>query len=158
MHSSTSVQTGFSAMVSTEIRALIREVLEEEIGKLKPVQQPVAARPAEAVAINNDGDLNAFARKIASLCGDAISRQQILGGQRQFSLSSQKNGSAVISHSTASNTNSVATFEKGLLNEKTIDALPEGTKTVHAGPRACFTPLARDRMRQLGITLKKVKP
>ena len=144
-------------MDSPDIRALIREVLEEEIGKLKNSQPLSARHPAETVTIKSESDLNAFARKIATLCGDAVSRQQILGGQRQFSLAGNQNSGATSSLSSVSSSNNVAVFEKGLLNEKTIDALPDGTKMIHAGPRACFTPLARDRMRQRGITLKKVK-
>ncbi len=145
-------------MHSNEIRALIREVLEEEIGKIKRTQRHTGPRPAEKVAIGGDNDLNAFARKIASLCSDATIRQQLMSGEHQFTLVKTSTNGANYAPATPNSTSSTVTYGKGLLNEKTIDALPDGVNTIHAGPRACFTPLARDRMRQRGIALKKVEP
>ncbi|MDC1287750.1 hypothetical protein N8198_07685 [Gammaproteobacteria bacterium] len=142
-------------MHSQEIRALIREVLEEEVRNLKQT----AIQPAtETVAIDSDSDLNAFARKLATLCKDTTVCQQLLNGQRQFKLTTGNKHGSSRQHATTNNSSNTMTFEKGLLNEKSIDALPDGTRIINVGPNAHFTPLARDRMRQRGITLKKVKP
>jgi len=145
-------------MQAMELRVLIREVLQEEIGKLKSAAGNQPRQAAEMVSLTSDSDLNAFARKVAAMCADATARRRILDSQIHFALSGEAgaNQSRAASDRVRTATGAaVATFEKGLLNEKIIDTLPEGTRVINCGRRVHFTPLARDRIRQRGITLKR---
>jgi len=149
------VLEGSRSMQSAEIRLLIREILQQEIGRLQK-DAPSEEREDRQVTLTSSADLNLFARKLAGMCSDPVSRKNILNGRIRFSLV----GNAQAIHASQINNlpvSSVASFDKGLLNEKIIDEIPDGTKVIKVGPRVRLTPLARDRMRQRGITIRKDK-
>ena len=47
-------------------------------------------------------------------------------------------------------------FSYGLLTEKDVEALPDGTRVVSVGKSVRFTPLARDELRRLNIKIERI--
>jgi hypothetical protein len=47
-------------------------------------------------------------------------------------------------------------IERGIVSERQIEALPEGTRRLAVGKSVRFTPLARDRLRMRGIEIERV--
>ena len=143
-------------MTDPALSAMIREVLSEELAKLKPVSGSSGTRK-KAVSINNDADLNAFARDLIERMADPAFKQDIAAGRVEFTLSAagQKVG---INHQPASAATSEHRIDKGFLSERQIDALPQGTKRLLVGKAVRITPLARDRARQRGIIIERIEP
>ena len=120
------------------LRQLVREVIAEEVGRLKTDQRSLTAR------IESDADLMAFARRILQL-GDK-DRAALEAGRLTFTLE-RRQGPVP--------TTTAARIDKGLVTEKQVEALPKGTATLHLGKAARLTPLAQDRLRQRRIVIER---
>ena len=120
------------------LRQLVREVIAEEVGRLKP------DRRTETVRIESDADLLAFAKRILQL--DDKDRAALEAGRLTFTLESRQGPAP---------TTTAARIEKGLVTEKQVEALPKGTATLHLGKAARLTPLAQDRLRQRRIVIER---
>ncbi len=156
-------------MTSDAVRSLIREVLAEELsrmrknGSLAKVQPTQSSKPAhERVTITSDEELQFFARKIAKLCANKQMRDKIMRGDHVFKLdntrlenSSGQTGN--IATTTTSISNGVVEITDGFLSERKVETLPEGTRLVRLGPAVRFTPLARDRLRQRKIAVERIR-
>jgi hypothetical protein len=137
---------------SEEIRAIIREVLADEIASLR--------RPAtreERVAIASDSDLARFVARLLDLANDAELRREIAEGRYVFRLG---NGSAARPEVRQSRTPAAPTprgvrFDSGLVTERQIDSLPQNIRTISVATGARFTRLARDRLRSRGIAVER---
>lgn len=153
--------------MDTSLRSMIREVLSEEIGKAKaqgllPGQTGLAPKPKvreEMISLRTDGDLAAFVARLAEILKDGRSREEIERGRWVFRLVSSASGAPAapqsFSASPAAPAPSTARVEKGIIGEKQIESLPEGTKILAAGKSVRFTPLAKDRLRLRGITIER---
>ena len=134
------------AMTSEAVRAIIREVLAEELQRIKPRPQ---ARE-ERVPIASDADLAAFVARILALAGDEAARREIEEKRHVFRLASAER--------TASPAKQMAhapRIEAGMVSERQIDALPPGTVHLVIARSVRLTPLARDRARARGITVER---
>ena len=142
--------------MSDEIRALIREVLAEELKALKTSGGGRAPKPQEeTVEIASDRDLNAFALRVLDLAADDGAAAAIRDGRLRFRLQTAKMLSPAADQPAAGG--NAVVFEKGLVSERQIASLPDGS-VVRATPKVCFTPLARDEIRRKQIRLERIKP
>ncbi|WP_299848447.1 hypothetical protein [uncultured Roseovarius sp.] len=143
-----------------DLRSLIREVLSEELARLRPEVAPMASPVTEeVVAIRSSADLNAFAQKLLSMAQDGRMRADILGGRHRFRLSHDE-AAPVMAHQPSApvpNTPATAQFSTGLVSERDIAALPKGTRSVRAAKPVRFTPLAHDELRRRGIKVERTQ-
>ncbi len=135
-----------------DIRSLVRQVLAEELAKLRPAAN--APRREEEVRIADDSDLQRFVRRLLQMSADGGTRRAIEEGRLVFRLSRGKapTGGAQASGRPAAGS---ARIDKGFVSERQIDALPPGTTLLQVGKAVRFTPLGRDRARQLGIAIER---
>jgi len=148
------------------IREMVRDLLAEEIGNLRRAgqiraEQDVPRRQVreEIVSIRNDVDLRAFVARLLEILKDGRSREEIEQGRWVFSLGA--NSVAVTSArrgapaSAAAPASTTARIETGVVSERQIDSLAPGTTSLSVGKSVRLTPLALDRLRMLGILLKR---
>ena len=133
-------------MTSDTVRAIIREVLAEELRRFKPQAQT----RVEHVAIASDADLAAFVARLFDLAKDEHARRDIEEKRHVFRLAAGEPTS-----SPAKPAAKAAHIESGMVSERQIDALPPGTTQVIIGASVRLTPLARDRARARGIILER---
>jgi hypothetical protein len=139
-------------MTTEEIRTIIREVLAEEIASLR--------RPAtreERVSIASDSDLARFVTRLLDLANDAELRREISEGRYVFRLGGTEAArpEARQSRTPAAPLSRSVRFDSGLVTERQIDSLAEGTRTISVSNAVRFTPLARDRLRSRGINVER---
>ena len=145
-------------MTSDSVRAIIREVLVEELQRIKTGSATGAApRPQvreERVSIASDADLAAFVTRLLDLTRDGQARREIEDQRHVFRLAA---GSARVERaaSPARPVVHAARIDKGLVSERQIDSLPPGTSQLVIGKSVRLTPLARDRTRARGINLER---
>lgn len=141
-------------MDRNEIRSLIRSVLSEELGRLQNKNPGLPAVKSESISIRNDQDLAAFVKKLAGMCRDEGTRQELEKGQLTYSLGNVSETVAQTPMNRPVN-GQMARFESGFINERQIDALSDDTEVVVATKAVRFTPLAKDRLRQRGIRIER---
>lgn len=137
-------------MTSETVRAIIREVLAEELQRFK-------ARPEvreERVAIASDADLADFVGRLLELTRDGAARRDIEEKRHVFRLApgplqGERRASPAMPAAQPRR------IEAGMVSERQIDALPPGTTQLLIGASVRLTPLARDRARARGITLER---
>ena len=130
-----------------DIRALIREMLSEELSRLTP-----NTKAHEAVTIQSSADLNDFARRILSIAMNDPRRADILEGRHQFTLTPPGTAPTQAHSSTAPAPN----FRQGIVTERDVAALPQTTRSLRLGKPVRLTPLARDELRRRGITIERL--
>jgi hypothetical protein len=126
------------------LRALVRDVIREALAETRRTGAPAA----EPVRIASDADLDAFVRRIAGLLREPETAARIEAGAIRFTLAA---GPAAAAPATPA-----ATAQSGLVNERAIDQLAEGT-TLRLDRGAVVTPLARDRARQRRIRIERAR-
>ena len=147
-------------MKAEDLRGVIRELLAEELAKLRAEAATHAgARPPpppreEQVSIRSDAELAAFVKRLATSMKDADTRAEIESGRRVFRLAHGAPAPPPASTAAAS----AARFERGLVSEREVQSLPAGTTELHAGKRVRFTPLAKDLLRARGIVIRRSEP
>jgi hypothetical protein len=150
----------------SDIRYLVREILSEELKALNGASgahadtTPKPQVREETVEIAGSHDLQAFAIRILDLAKDSHAATEIRKGRWRFHLAAStpapKDRMTTSGGNAGSAPSQSVDFEKGLVSERQIAALPDGA-LVEAGPRVCFTPLALDEIRRRGIRLKRRK-
>ena len=139
-----------------DLRSIIREVLTEELAHLR---SQTSRTVEEGVSINSNADLNQFVQRLLALSKDAATRADIENGRRVFTLSMPTPATTSSSPSNVASNQVAARAKldnKGLITERDIAALPEGTRQITVNKSARFTPLARDEFRRRGINLERV--
>lgn len=154
------------------IRAMVRDVLAEEIGNLRRagLVAPEHGSPRrqvreEMVSIRSDADLRAFVARLLEILKDGRSREEIEEERWVFRLGSPAEGgslSGMIEHrgapvATAAPSAAFARIERGIVSERQIEGLPRGTTCLVVGKAVRLTPLALDRLRMLSIALKRTE-
>ncbi len=159
-----------------DLRSMIREVLAEELRALKASGGGAGGVHRETVPLASDHDLNAFVRRIVQVAADPSKRDAILSGRHVFSLGAQVVAAPPyvapsfvptpmplapmpqIAQSAPLPVNGPVRqqFSNGLLTEKDVEALPDGTRVVSVGKSVRFTPLARDELRRLNIKIERI--
>ena len=139
-------------MDSREIRALVRDVLTEEYGG-----PPTPAPLCEVVAVRTDGELMAFAHKLLALSEDPQSRDNIKNGRMVFRLDNSPalRRDAIAPPPKPVIEETAPRFERGFINERHVEALDESVARISITRSVRLTPLARDRLRQRGITVER---
>ena len=124
---------------------LVREVLAEALGGVRP-SDPAA----EPVRIARDGDLTAFAVRIARLCDDPATRQALLDGRLRFRLEGGAAPSGAAGTAAGAQGAEPAPIRagRGPVTERQVRAAGAAGARLVLGPGAVLTPLARDRARQ----------
>lgn len=142
------------------LRDLVKSVIAEEVAAIrKPGAAPAPAQSEERVAIANDGDLVAFARRVLSLAGDPAKAKEIATGRYPFRLARPAANSAPSSAPPPSALPAQShRIDSGVVTESTLNKLPRGLARLLLGPGVTITPLAKDRARALGLTFERMKP
>jgi hypothetical protein len=132
------------------MRALVREVIREALADARKGAGSGNAAPAiavEPVRIASDADLAVLVRRIADLMRDPATAARIEAGTLRFRLAGPPQAADAVP---------AGVLQSGLVNERAIDALPEGA-TLRLAMTAVVTPLARDRARQRRISLERAR-
>ncbi|MFT5114119.1 MAG: hypothetical protein ACI8P9_003453 [Parasphingorhabdus sp.] len=138
-----------------DVRSMIREVLREELARIK--SSSVRAEE-EVVTIGSDIELGAFVQKILELGNDATRKADILAGRyvfklRQISPQNHLEANSVVATHTPSPR---VRFSKSMITERDVAGFPDGTVAIMTDKKVRLTPLARDEIRRRGIQLEKV--
>lgn len=159
-------------MSMDEIRGIIRDVLAEELGNLRrdglfsPEQGALRRQVREEiVSIRSDAELRAFVARLLDILKDGRSREEIEQGRWVFRLGSPAAGGSLLNMleqrgalvSAAAPSASFARIERGVVSERQIEGLQQGTTCLVVGKSVRLTPLALDRLRVLGIDLKRAE-
>jgi hypothetical protein len=147
-----------------DLRAMIREILAEELGRLGHVD--AAGSRVETVRIDSDQDLDAFAQRILELASDPHAREAIAAGRHRFRLA--RSAAAGNARTEAqgqppaprpkdhSQTAGTPRFTSGLLTERHVAALGDQQRGIEITAAVRLTPLARDELRRRGISIRRV--
>jgi len=149
-------------MSDSAIAQMIREVLAEELGKIRAGSgdQGAAQGPAvreEWVSISSDADLKGLVKKILALADNARERQAIERGEIVFRLAGAAQSGASASGQAPAAGGGAAEIASGIISERQVDRLPSGTTQVRIGKAVRLTPLAKDRLRQRGIAIERME-
>ncbi len=140
----------------SDLRAMIREILAEE---LEQITKPNPQGTDELVTICSSADLNAFALRLLQRARDGQLRSRVEAGQHRFILAQGPHVSPrVHAHvPTAPAPASVPepAFARGLVSERDIAGLAEGTRKITIGRSVQLTPLARDELARKGIGIER---
>jgi hypothetical protein len=154
------------------IRAMVRDAIAEELRNLRRagLVPPANNTPhrqvrEEVVSIRSDAELHAFVARLAEILKDGSSREEIEKGHWVFRLgepAASGSFSSTFQHRgaqppTPAPSAAFARIEHGVISERQIDGLPPGTTCLVVGKSVRLTPLAIDRLRTLGIALKRIK-
>ena len=154
-----------STAVDPEVAALVREVLAEEVARLRAEKGARAAGAGtvreERVRIRSDADLRDFATRVLALAEDGGARRALAAGRIVFRLdgATPESGGRPVSTGSASPTagsGGTEVVEGGLFSERQAERLPPETTRVRLGRNVKMTPLARDRLRRRGIVIERM--
>jgi hypothetical protein len=148
-------------MTDSELRSMVREVLREALAQRRApagaaaVPATVAAAPpsdapAEPVRIEGDGDLAAFVRRLVALLDDPATAAAVRSGRHRFTLvgrTAPAAGPSVVPPPSATVT------VTGTVTEASVARL-KGVTRIRLADGAVVTPLARDRLRAMGIAIE----
>lgn len=146
----------------SDLRSLVREVLTEELGKLRgSIARIPAVSTEEVVSLTSDEDLFAFVRRILEFGQNPAQRAALLEGRHRFRFGSpgaqpiqppSPNSAVPGAAITAPSHHTIA---KGLITERDIGLLPAGTRSVSVTAKSRLTPLAKDELRRLNISVER---
>lgn len=146
----------------SDLRSLVREVLTEELGKLRGSGARIpTVSTEELVSLTSDEDLFAFVRRILEFGQNPAQRAALLEGRHRFRFGSvgaqpmQSPSPNSVAASVAIAAPSHHTFAKGLITERDIGLLPAGTRSVSMTVESRLTPLAKDELRRLNISVER---
>lgn len=145
-------------MTDPAIAQMIREVLAEELGKLRP-RKPgggKADKPVETltVSVRNDQELQDLVGRVLSMAADPAGRKALESGRSVFRLQGTSPASPTSPTPSQKGANET-TIDKGVLSERMVDRLPGSTQRLLIGKGVRMTPLAKDRLRQRRITVER---
>jgi hypothetical protein len=136
-----------------DLRALIREVIRDQLGRIRETEL------VETVNLSTDADLAAFVSRLLSM--DEQAREEVRAGRKRFRLAAPAPAPAPAlapaggGAGTVPAGQAVRRIDKGAVTESVIkDAARAGQRLV-LGPAAVLTPLARDRARASGVQVEK---
>ena len=154
-----------STAVDAEVVALVREVLAEEVARLKAEKGACDHRETggceERVRIRSDADLNAFAARVLAMAEDGGARRALTAGRIVFRLDEAEPASGSNAPRSGLGPRADASahtevIEQGLVSERQANRLPPETTRVRLGRNVKMTPLARDRLRRRGIVIERM--
>lgn len=136
------------------LRALVRDALREALSGANGVSEiakalTVQTKPAqlvEVVSLNTDADVKSLVNRVLDMAADPQSLAALREGTIVFQLSNQSS-----QHS--ANGSNTTRIEKGAVTESTIRKAAESGSTLILGRKVVVTSLARDKARDLGVTI-----
>lgn len=143
----------------SDIRALIRELLVEEIAAIRA--ELTAGPRQEQVRVATAADLTQFALSVLDRAADPGFAAALRGGGLQFvPMATPAPGPAPISTGQPSVLVTtvpapVPELAKSLITERDIAAISEGETRLRVGKRSRLTPLAGDEARRRGIRIER---
>lgn len=140
------------------LRSLVREALRDALGgadgasdiakalsgNAAPVQKPVQV--VEMVSLTSDTDVSSFVHRILDLAADAKTLSALRSGELVFQLTES-------SKANVADNSGTTRIEKGAVTESTIRKAAESGSTLILGRKVVVTSLARDKARDLGVTI-----
>lgn len=140
------------------LRSLVREALRDALGGVNgasdiaktlsgsaaPVQKP--AQVVEMVSLTSDTDVSSFVHRILDLAADAKTLSALRSGELVFQLTES-------SKANVADNSGTTRIEKGAVTESTIRKAAESGSTLILGRKVVVTSLARDKARDLGVTI-----
>lgn len=140
------------------LRSLVREALRDALGGSDGIrnaaqalsnqgQQPTKpAQVIEVVSLNSNSEVTSFVNRILDLATDSKTLSAMRQGELVFQLGNTT--------SSKGNYDSGATrIEKGAVTESTIRKAAESGSTLIVARKVVVTSLARDKARDLGVTI-----
>lgn len=152
----TAPDTTAPGALGAEIRALIREVIREQLG---------ATGTVETVALRTDADLAMFVTRLLDM--DPAERDAVRDGRKRFRLAppaAAQPGSPVspapvsaapVSAAQVNGDRAGRRIERGAVTERMVRAAARAGERLVLGPAAVLTPLAADRARADGVPIEK---
>ena len=140
------------------LRSLVREALHDALGgangasdiskalsgNAAPVQKP--AQVVEMVSLTSDTEVSSFVHRILDLAADAKTLSALRQGEIVFQLTES-------SKANVADKSGTTRIEKGAVTESTIRKAAESGSTLILGRKVVVTSLARDKARDLGVTI-----
>ncbi|MCK1625240.1 hypothetical protein IVA98_19130 [Bradyrhizobium sp. 160] len=149
--------------MADDLRALIRELLSEEIAALRAEMQ--GAVQEEHVRIGTAADLTEFALSVVRRVSDPTFAAALREGRIRFVPDLQAPPALVRSPQpppvpssvplVTTSPAAVAELIKPLITERDIAALAEGETRLRIGKASRLTPLAKDETRRRGIRIER---
>lgn len=141
----------------SDIRALIRELLAEEIAAIRA--ELTAGPRQEQVRVATAADLTQFALSVLDRAADPGFAAALRGGGLHFvPMATPAPGPAPTAQPAVLVTTvpaSVPELAKSLITERDIAAIAEGQTRLRVGKRSRLTPLAGDEARRRGIRIER---
>jgi hypothetical protein len=140
------------------LRSLVREALRDALGgasgasdiakalsgSAAPVQKP--AQVVETVSVATDAEVSSFVHRILDLAADTKTLSALRSGELVFQLTESSKASTAAAAGTTR-------IDKGAVTESTIRKAAESGSTLIVGRKVVVTSLARDKARDLGVTI-----
>jgi hypothetical protein len=101
----------------------------------------------ESIRMDNDGDLDGFARHLLALFENPKNRQDLRAGRYRFTLAPGQAPAAPPAH--------VRRIERGAVTERCVTAAAEAGEHLLLARGAVLTPLAREKARSLSVHIEK---
>lgn len=141
------------------LRALIRDVIATEVAAVKSGGGQAANPPGDdrKVRIASDADLNAFAKRVLSLAADSSIQQSIAAGTYGFRLEGSASGHSAPTGGSSQVSGSTLRIDEGVVTETMLNRLAKGVTKIQLAPGVSLTPLAKDRVRSLNLTIERIK-
>ena len=108
------------------------------------------------VSIQDNNDLNSFALKVLDLAEKSDLKADIESGKVTFTLVTNELVNNSPEQNQPSSISDPVPFQKGLVTEKDITGLADGTSSISVAKTVCFTPLAMDEIRRKGLNIKRI--
>ncbi len=143
-------------MSEAELRAMVRDLLRETLGKAASKHSPATLTQAtEAIRISSDADLMAFVHRLIQMLDDPRTGQAVRAGSLKFTLAGVPATAVTNPHGlTSITTTSPNAVLEGTVTEARVNKLA-GSGTLVLAPGAVMTPLAKDRARALGLKIER---
>ena len=140
------------------LRSLVREALRDALGgasgasdiakalagSATPVRKP--AQVVEMVSLTTDTEVTSFVHRILDLAADGKTLSALRSGELVFQLTES-------SKANVGDNSGTTRIEKGAVTESTIRKAAESGSTLILGSKVVVTSLARDKARDLGVTI-----
>ena len=141
----------------SEMRHVIREILAEEQRRIGVAPPPGPQITEERVEIRSNADLAGFVTRLLARAQDGKFRADVEAGRHVFRLA-ESGPAPIAAHAPLApspGAQPAVRFERGLVSERDVAALPQGARRIEVGKSVRFTPLARDELRRRGIEIER---
>jgi hypothetical protein len=109
-----------------------------------------------SISIRDNSDLKSFALKVLDLAEKSDLKSDIQSGKVEFTLDIDGKVNCTTGRNQQSSIPDPVYFPNGLVTEKDITGLANGTNRISVGKTVCFTPLAMDEIRRKGLNVERI--